>query len=86
MYTIEVYKRDGRTRAGERLISKEDLDVPRGDAQGIAEALEMKGFRVELRDTWVTRTNSQTGRDYRNAMTLLVRARPRQTSTGACED
>jgi len=65
MYTLEVYKRDGRVKSGERLVSKEDLDVPRGDAQGIAEALEMKGFRVELRDTWVTRTNSQTGREYR---------------------
>jgi len=65
MYTLEVYKRDSRTRAGERLVKKEDVDVPRGDAQGIAEALEMKGFRVELRDTWVTRTNSQTGREYR---------------------
>ena len=65
MYTLEVYKLDGRTRAGERLVKKEDVDVPRGDAQGIAEALEMKGFRVELRDTWVTRTNSQTGREYR---------------------
>ena len=64
MYTLEVYKRDGRAKSGERLISKEDIDVPRGDAQGMAEALEMKGFRVELRDTWVTRVNSQTGREY----------------------
>jgi len=64
MYTLEVYKRDGRVKSGERLVKKEDVDVPRGDAQGIAEALEMKGFRVELRDTWVTRTNSQTGREY----------------------
>jgi len=64
MYTVEVYKRDGRRKTGERLISKEDLDVPRGDAQGIAEALELQGFRVELRDTFVTRTNSQTGREY----------------------
>ena len=64
MYTVEVYKRDGRRKTGERLISKEDLDVPRGDAQGIAGALELQGFRVELRDTFVTRTNSQTGREY----------------------
>jgi len=64
MYTLEVYKADRRRKSGERLISKEDIDVPRGDAQGMAEALEMKGFRVELRDTWVTRVNSQTGREY----------------------
>jgi len=64
MYTLEVYRADRRRKSGERLISKEDIDVPRGDAQGMAEALEMKGFRVELRDTWVTRVNSQTGREY----------------------
>jgi len=65
MYTLEVYKADRRKKSGERLISKEDVDVPRGDAQGMQEALELQGFRVELRDTFVTRTNSQTGRDYR---------------------
>jgi len=64
MYTIEVYKRDGRRKTGERLISKEDLDVTRGDAQGIAEAYEMQGYRVELHDTYIIRTNSMTGAEY----------------------
>lgn len=64
MYTLEVYKADRRRKSGERLVSREDYDVPRGDAQGIAEALELKGFRVQLRDTFVTRTNRVNGKQY----------------------
>lgn len=64
MYTLEVYKADRRRKSGERLISTQDHDVPRGDAQGMAEAIELQGFRVELHETWVTRTNFITGKPF----------------------
>jgi len=64
MYTIEVYAQDRRRKSGERLVKKEDLAVTRSDAQGIQEAYELQGYRAELRETFVTRTNLQSGREY----------------------
>jgi len=64
MYTLEVYKRDRRLKSGERLVEKEDLEVTRSDAQGIQEAYELQGYRVEIFETWVTRENFLSGREY----------------------
>jgi len=64
MYTIEVYTQDRRRKSGERLVKKEDLAVTRSDAQRIQEAYELAGYRAELRETFVTRTNLLSGREY----------------------
>ena len=66
MYTVEVYKADGRMKAGERLVLKEDYNTSRRGLEGnLARAYPAnKGYRVEIRDTFVTRTNSQTGKEY----------------------
>jgi hypothetical protein len=64
MYTVEVYKRDRRLKSGERLVEKEDLEVTRSDAQGIQEAYELQGYRVEIFETWVTRENFLSGKRY----------------------
>jgi len=64
MYTVEIYKSDRRRKSGERLVKKEDLAVTRSDAQGIQEAWELKGYRAEIHETWVTRKNFLSGREY----------------------
>lgn len=59
-YTVEIYRADRRTRAGERLIDKRDVD-------GIDAALSVPcrpGYRVEIRETMVTRRNLVTGLEY----------------------
>jgi hypothetical protein len=67
MYTAEIYKLDGRTRAGERLVLKEDFNTSRRALEGnLARAYpEKQGYRVEIHETYVTRVNSMTGREYR---------------------
>ena len=67
MYTAEIYKRDGRTKQGERLVLKEDFTA---SLESIKLTLDhmyprTRGYRVEIHDTFVTRTNSHTGREYR---------------------
>jgi len=66
MYTVEVYKQDGRTRAGERLVLKQDYNTSRRGLEGNLARVypESRGYRVEIRDTYVTRTNSMTGKTY----------------------
>ena len=66
MYTAEIYKRDGRTKQGERLVLKEDFNTSRRALKSNLSRVypASKGFRVEIHDTFVTRTNSHTGREY----------------------
>ena len=67
MYTVEVYKADGRTRSGERLVLKEDFNTSRRALAGNLARVypESRGYRVEIHETYVTRTNAHTGREYR---------------------
>jgi hypothetical protein len=64
-YTIEVYKRDGRVKSGERFVESVDLgDITYGQAEAIKLARERQGCRVELKETFVTRKCVMTGLDY----------------------
>jgi hypothetical protein len=68
MYTAEIYKQDGRTRAGERLVLKEDYNTDNLSMleHSIKHAWRKSdGYRYEIHETWVTRVNSHTGREYR---------------------
>lgn len=67
-YTVEVYKTDKRTKAGERLIKKQDHDDSTGGV-GIKNLYREAypkgdGFRVEVFETYVTKTNVMTGKTY----------------------
>ena len=70
--TFEIYKRDRRRRDGRRMITKIDFDFG-DDVQrlfnkrgNLCQAYPFyRGYEIEEHDTWVTRTNSQTGREYR---------------------
>jgi len=67
MYTAEVYKRDRRVKTGERLVLKEDFDTSLRALRGNLSRVypESKGFRVEIWETYVTRTNAHTGQEFR---------------------
>jgi hypothetical protein len=67
MYTVEIYKKDKRTKVGERLISKKDYDT---DNRSMLEHTVKntyrvsQGFRYEIHETYVTRTNLMGGKEY----------------------
>jgi len=65
-YTVEIYKRDARTLAGERLVKKIDLgDITRSEADNIAMIYEREGLRTELHETYVEMVNLMTGARYK---------------------
>jgi hypothetical protein len=67
MYTVEIYKRDARTKAGERLVSKTDYDVTE---QTMLEHTvkhtyrASQGYRYEIHETYVTKTNLMGGKEF----------------------
>ena len=68
MYTVEIYKRDSRTKQGERLVSKVDHDV---ESFATLEHVTQKryptsqGFRFEMHETYVTKTNLMGGAEFK---------------------
>ena len=68
MYTVEIYKRDARTKKGERMVSKRDYDT---DNLSMLEHTvkhsirPSKGERYEIHETWVTRKNMMSGQEFR---------------------
>jgi hypothetical protein len=67
-YTVEIFKRDARTRSGERLYKKEDITVnsPRQAVERHYQSVypTRSGYRVVLFDTQVTRKNLLTGQEF----------------------
>ena len=67
MYTVEIYKKDARTKKGERLVHKADHDT---DNLSMLEHTvkhtwrSIQGFRYEIHQTYVTRTNMMGGAEY----------------------
>jgi len=67
MYTVEIYKKDARTKAGERLYAKTDYDT---DNLSMLEHTvkhtwrASQGFRYEIHETYVTRRNMMGGAEY----------------------
>lgn len=68
MYTVEIYKRDRRSKSGERLVHKEDYAT---DNLSMLEHTvkhtwsAAKGYRYEIHETWVLRTNLMGGAQYK---------------------
>lgn len=67
MYTVEIYKKDARTKKGERLYSKTDYDT---DNLSMLEHTvkhtwrASQGFRYAIHETMVTRVNMMGGAEY----------------------
>ena len=69
MYTVEVYKRDARTRSGQRLVHKSDYDT---DNLSMLEHTVKNtwraahGYRYEIHETYVTRRHLMGGGEFRD--------------------
>jgi len=67
MYTVEIYKKDKRTKAGERLVLKQDYDT---ENRSMLEHTvkhtwrASQGFRYEIHETYVTRKNMMNGVEF----------------------
>jgi len=67
MYTVEIYKKDARTKQGERLVKKQDYDT---DNLSMLEHtvkhtwLASAGFRFEIHETYVTKHNLMGGKEF----------------------
>jgi hypothetical protein len=67
MYTVEIYKRDARTKAGERMVSKTDYEV--SEKSMLEHTVKhtyraSQGYRYEIHETYVKRTNMMGGKEY----------------------
>lgn len=66
MYTVEIYKADKRTKAGERLISKTDYtDDNKSTLEKKVQDLLASNERYEIHETYVTRTNAMSGEEFK---------------------
>jgi hypothetical protein len=68
MYTVEVYKRDKRTKTGERLVQKQDYDTD--NLSMLAHTVKhtwraSQGYRTEIHETYVTRKNMMSGTEFK---------------------
>ncbi len=70
-YTFEIYKKDGRTKAGERFLKEVTVDCGDSDAgvvkaqNEISEKFPAPSYRIEQHVTWVTRTNFMSGKEFK---------------------
>lgn len=67
MYTVEVYKADRRTKAGERLVRKTDHTSATRDMLAHLYAttwLARDGYRFEIHETFVVRKNAMNGQEF----------------------
>lgn len=67
MLTVEVYKKDRRVKSGERLVKKLDHSTcDRGAIELVYKHTypSSHGYRYEIHETYVTRTNAMTGLGY----------------------
>jgi hypothetical protein len=67
MYTVEIYKRDGRTKKGERMVVKKDYDT---DNLSMLEHTVKhtwragQGYRYEIHETYVKKHNLMGGGEF----------------------
>lgn len=68
MYTVEIYKRDARTKSGERLVQKQDYDTDNLSALEHTVKHTWRssdGYRYEIHETYVTKRNLMGGAEFR---------------------
>jgi len=69
-YTLEVYRIDKRTKAGEKLVKKIDYDGYSGNAMMDEikylhnNEFPRNKYRLDFFETYVTRKNAMTGKEY----------------------
>lgn len=66
-YTVEVYKKDKRTKAGEKLVLKKDHEgMDRKSLERLYKSSYRvyNGFRFEIHETYVTKRNILNGKPF----------------------
>ncbi len=64
-YTLEIYKKDRRTKEGRRLIVKQEFaPVTTAYINAVADGKRNLGLDVEIFETWVTKKNLLSGKEY----------------------
>jgi hypothetical protein len=66
-YTVELFKRDSRTKLGERLVAKLDHKVTAREHLEVEYAAlypAAKGYRFTIHQTFVTRKNLLSGQEF----------------------
>ena len=67
-YTVEVYKQDRRTKSGVRkVLTRDHTDIDLKTLRHLYRTtwLASDGYRCEFHETYVTRTNLQTGKEFK---------------------
>ena len=64
-YTLEIYKTDKRTKEGKRLVAKQDFaPVTKDYILATADGKRKLGFIVEVFETFITRKNIMSGKEF----------------------
>ena len=65
MYTVEIYRADKRTKAGERLVLKKDYATDNRSTleKSVKDSLQ-KSERYEIHETYVTRKSLMNGAEF----------------------
>lgn len=64
-YTLEIYKSDRRTKEGRRLVAKQDFEpVTKDYINAVIDGKRKLGFIVEVFETYVTKKNLMTGKEF----------------------
>ena len=65
MYTVEIYRADKRTKAGERLVLKKDYATYNRSTleKSVKDSLQ-KSERYEIHETYVTRKSLMNGAEF----------------------
>ena len=65
MYTVEIYRKDARTKEGERLVLKKDYDTRNLSTleKSVKDHLAANE-RYEIHETYVTRTSLVGGKEF----------------------
>ena len=80
MLTVELYKRDARTKRGERLVTKVDHSTADSGALHVVYSKKYpssRGYRFHVSATWVTSRNAITGEPFQERYDTPYSASPR---------
>ena len=64
MYTVEIYRADLRTKKGEKLVFKQDLEQDRDTVERMAKNSCKKNERYEIHETYITKKNMMNGQEF----------------------
>ena len=79
LYTVEVYKRDARVKAGERLVKKVDVDAAKLSVLEFncdSDYPAARGYRWAIHETFVERKNMMTGTIYKERYDTPISCSP----------